>query len=206
METKVIIFDIGGVIINETNDKIFESMESFTGISKSLLINEKNDERSKVSSGESNLLKMYEKIVKKFGISKSPRELLSKHLALYKEYALPRKNVIELIRELKKSYKIVCLTNTEREIADYNKGKGLFKIFDKSYISCYTGLIKPEKGAYIKILKDLKITPEEALFIDDRKEYVEEAKILGIKTILGINSEQIGRELKKLFLKKAIRL
>ncbi len=59
------------------------------------------------------------------------------------------------------------------------------------------GYAKPEKEMYEIILKRLDVKPEEAIFIDDRKENTEKARKMGIKNVLFSDINQMIYELKK---------
>lgn len=57
--------------------------------------------------------------------------------------------------------------------------------------------MKPQREIYEKVLDDLKVSSKKCLFIDDRKEYVDGALIVGINGIVYENYEQLIDKLKK---------
>ena len=95
-----------------------------------------------------------------------------------------------------KKYEVVSFTNTEKEIVEFNKAKNrVFNLFDKNYISCEIGLMKPDIKAYEFVLRDLDAQPSEVIFIDDKIENLKPAKQLGMDTILYKNPTQLKRDL-----------
>ncbi|HEX9008014.1 MAG TPA: HAD family hydrolase, partial [Patescibacteria group bacterium] len=59
---------------------------------------------------------------------------------------------------------------------------GLEKYLDNIYISSEVGIEKPDFEAYRFVLRDLDISPYEAVFIDDQIGHVESASKIGIKS------------------------
>ncbi|HEY1644914.1 MAG TPA: HAD family phosphatase [Candidatus Saccharimonadales bacterium] len=102
----------------------------------------------------------------------------------FKHHASLNKELLALILELKKSYKIALLSNAAsshlRETLDE---AGIGKLFDEIVISAEIGYMKPSKEIFNYCLEKLAVRPEEAVFIDDNQRFVEAAKSLGIESI-----------------------
>lgn len=82
--------------------------------------------------------------------------------------------LLNLISQLKKKYKIGLLTNydfmwMDELFAIYN----LDKYFDGKVISSLHKIIKPDSKIYQLALNFFKIKPEEAIFIDDRQKNID---------------------------------
>jgi putative hydrolase of the HAD superfamily len=89
-------------------------------------------------------------------------------------------NVIDLLPELKKNYKLVLLSNTSNIHKTYAWGKYPFiNNFDKLILSHEVGAVKPEKKIYEAVENFTDEKPESHVFIDDILEYVNAAKKLG---------------------------
>jgi putative hydrolase of the HAD superfamily len=74
----------------------------------------------------------------------------------------------------------------------------LYKKFDEVVVSCEVGMRKPNPKMYKLILKRLKISPKQTLFIDNQEWNTKPAKKLGEKVILYKNNKQLFKELNKL--------
>ncbi|MDE1857060.1 MAG: HAD-IA family hydrolase [Candidatus Micrarchaeota archaeon] len=76
-----------------------------------------------------------------------------------------------ILGELRKNgWKLAFLSNNGKEWIDYMKMRyGLHKLVEKVYVSCYTGIKKPNKEAYLQVAKDFGVQPSECLFIDDKE-------------------------------------
>jgi len=193
---KVILFDLGGVLIPEMATPIDTEMAKIFGMPYQSYLKKISELKPLVRKGSITLLDMYSEIIKSFNIEIKPECMLQKHIGLYKRMSTERNNnIIMLIEKLKPYYKIYCITETEKEIAKLNKKNGLFSYFSKAYLSIDLGYTKLEPMIYLKVLKDLKHNSNEILLIDDKVECVAVAKSVGIKGIVFRNIEQLENEL-----------
>ena len=69
---------------------------------------------------------------------------------------------------------------------------------DWTFVSCRTGLRKPEPQAYLSAAKSLGVAPAQCVFIDDRQENVRPAEELGMRGILCTTAVNLRRDLIKL--------
>jgi putative hydrolase of the HAD superfamily len=67
--------------------------------------------------------------------------------------------------------------------------------FDHRTWSCELDLVKPEAAIYTHTLQALGAHPEEALFLDDKVENIEGARLVGIHALLFTNPETLAKEL-----------
>lgn len=72
------------------------------------------------------------------------------------------------------------------------------KDMDGMVVSYEVEMVKPDRGIYECLIKKYDIVPEEAVFLDDRKPNIEEARSLGLYGIVFENYEQARGELEKL--------
>ncbi len=75
---------------------------------------------------------------------------------------------------------------------------GFYDMFDPVILSCEVGMAKPEPAIYTYALKafGIPLQPEEVIFIDDQKAYLEPAAALGIHTVLARDPAQIVADTK----------
>lgn len=106
--------------------------------------------------------------------------------------------VVKLMKLLKPKYRVGLLTNANaswiRPILDQND---LTELFDAITISSEVGTLKPAKEIYLDALMKLGVTASETLYIDDRPEYVEGARSVGIKAIQFHSAGQLDEYLSK---------
>ncbi len=75
------------------------------------------------------------------------------------------------------------------------------KHFETVFKSYEEGVAKPEKAAFLKLLKRIKATLEERIFVDDVAANVEAAKKLGIQGIVFTSLPRLKKEFEKFGIK-----
>ncbi|MDQ5962275.1 MAG: glucose-phosphatase [Patescibacteria group bacterium] len=100
--------------------------------------------------------------------------------------------LIAVIRELKKSYKLAVCTNAPADFfRTVLKGNDIEKLFDVIVVSSEVGLVKPEKEIFELVCKKLEVSFDEAVFVDDSEMNVKKAKDLGMQGIFFSSHEQL---------------
>jgi len=106
-------------------------------------------------------------------------------------------NVVAILSELKKKYKLYLLSNTNSIHKKYGYQHYEFlKCFDKLFLSHEVGYIKPEKEIYQSVEKVSGFASNEHIFIDDILEYVDAAKKLGWDGIQFVGYDDLLKNLK----------
>jgi putative hydrolase of the HAD superfamily len=89
-------------------------------------------------------------------------------------------------------YRVGVLNNEATEINDYRIEKfGLHGLFEYFLSSCYLGFRKPDVRIYRRALQITQADPAATVFIDDRKENVDAAKVAGMQTIHFTDPEKL---------------
>lgn len=96
---------------------------------------------------------------------------------------------MDMLRNLKKGYRLFLLSNTNDIHIDTAFGRidntlgvDFASFFEKTYFSHQIGMAKPSDDIYHYVLKDGDMRAEETLFIDDNKDNILAAQALGFKT------------------------
>ena len=92
-------------------------------------------------------------------------------------------NVINELKELKKKYKLIILTDNWPCVIPYLKDNNIYDFFDKVYISSVYGCIKQDKTFFDYLINDYDIKEGEALFIDDAEINLDVAKEKGLDVL-----------------------
>ncbi|HIH52582.1 HAD-IA family hydrolase [Candidatus Pacearchaeota archaeon] len=116
----------------------------------------------------------------------------------YKKKFKENKGLLRIAKKLKKrGFKISILSDQWSLSEEPLIPKSFHKIFSPVIVSCDVKLRKPNKKIYLLLLKKLKLSPEEILFVDNRAWNLSPAKDLGIKTILFLNNKLFKKQLKE---------
>ncbi|MEK7522650.1 MAG: HAD family phosphatase [Patescibacteria group bacterium] len=184
---KAIIFDFAGVIGTE-GYSLWAKEQKAKGIeSKSNYFHDISDDMDRGSISTQTFSQEVAKVV---GIASSD---------VWKEISQKIKinnELLDLIINLKKKYKIGLLTNysdvwMKELISKYE----LDKYFDSKVISSLHKVIKPEKQIYQISLDMLKIKSEEAIFFDDRQTNIDGGEKVGIKSFLFTTNQKLREDL-----------
>lgn len=179
---KFVYFDIGGVMA-DTGD-YFKSATTKYKIPLDEFIKfwEEDYNRDSLTLGKIIPQEFWNKAIKKFRLKNAENfNFVESWMSDYR----PRKEIHKLAYDLSKKYKIGLLSNIYEGMMPRLIELG--KVADVKYssivLSNETGLRKPEKEIYEIATKKTGILPEEILFIDDRKDFIEGAKKYGWQTI-----------------------
>ena len=119
----------------------------------------------------------------------------------FKAAYMPRDDMFSMADSLQENgYKAAVLSNTEVPAMEYFHLLR-YDMFDVLVFSCAEGVKKPGRKIYELTLEKLGSQPEQSVFIDDKPEYINGAKEVGINTVLFQSIDQIKNELARLGVK-----
>lgn len=98
-------------------------------------------------------------------------------------------DVFEVIPQLNEKYKMGIISDTWPSLERVFINSGLREYFSTFVMSSLIGVVKPNELMFNTALLELKIKPEEALFIDDSIKNIEGASKLGMQSILMIRDK-----------------
>jgi len=192
---KAAIFDWGGVLIDNPTEGLMAHCANALNVDEGIfrkhyLVHESDFQRGVISESE-----LWHKICTNLGIKDS---LESHWYTAVKTVFKDKSRTYDLVKFLRsKGYKTAFLSNTEIPATKYFIENGYEKYFNVAVFSCCERHIKPEKEIYMIALKKLDVKPEEAIFIDDKPEFIEGAKKVGMSGIVYENHDQLIEELAK---------
>lgn len=105
---------------------------------------------------------------------------------------------MKLVQTLSNNYQLILLSDHIKEWGEYILDNNQeISIFEHQFFSYEYGKLKTDEGCFEYVLSELKINPEETIFIDDCQENIDMAKKSGISGVLFENAEQLKKELRK---------
>lgn len=133
---------------------------------------------------------------KKSGIRGSDHELTEEILSCF----ILRPWMLEKVSALRENGIIVGILSDQCHWLDeLDERHNFFRYFDYVFNSYYLGLSKRNSIIFDHVLKQMKVAPDEVLFIDDHMPHLERARSRGIHTIHYIDRESFLSELKTYF-------
>jgi epoxide hydrolase-like predicted phosphatase len=106
--------------------------------------------------------------------------------------------LLDLIQDLREDgHQIALLSNESLQLTAKLRELDIHSLFDHILISAEIGVMKPDPTAYRVALQALRVSPLEAVFIDDSLVNIRAAQPLGIQTILYRPETDVREELRQ---------
>ena len=193
---KSVIFDWGGVLIDDPRPGILQycseaigvSLEDYTPVQDLFL-----DDFHKGKIGEE---RFWRQITGKLG--KSMPAARSQWYEAFRFAYVSKQEMFGLASSLHDNgYKTALLSNTELPAVRFFHEQS-YNMFNLLVFSCIEKMMKPQRRIYEITLERLGSKAGQAVFIDDRRDYIRGAEDIGLNTILFESADQVKGELVKL--------
>ncbi len=188
---KIVLWDFGGVL-TESPIKNFQKFENDNNYILNTIVKINSDNKyenawAKLEKDEISIEKfsiLFREEAKKYGILNINTDKLLRCLNVKLNIKM-----VELLQNVSKFYTCVCLTNNFKKMSSSNfeKIKHYFRLIIES---SKIGLRKPEKQIYKYVLKELKVSAKEILFVDDLGINLKPARDLGFQTYKFIDTSK----------------
>jgi len=186
-----VIFDWGGVLIDDPRPGLLRycseafgvPLEDYTPVHDSFL--------EEFGKGKISEESFWQQISGKLGKSMPPVKWYEAFRSAY----VPKQEMFRLASSLHdKDYKTAFLSNTELPAVKFFHEQR-YDMFDVLVFSCVEGLEKPDRRIYEITLERLGSKAGQAVFIDDRQNYIRGAEDVGLNAILFKSVGQVKNEL-----------
>jgi putative hydrolase of the HAD superfamily len=175
--------DLGRVIIHFDNAIFFEKIASYSPYSKgeiAEMASTQSSSRRVFDMGEITPEEFYEQVTTKLEAKIDYNNFYS----LYNDVFSLNPPVLEILKKVKKNYKLILLSNTDVMRFGFIKKKfPEIMIFDEYVLSYEVGAMKPHLRIYEDALTKAGVEANECIFIDDIEVNIETAQKLGIDII-----------------------
>jgi putative hydrolase of the HAD superfamily len=193
---KAVIFDIGGILERPFDDVLFPELSRTLGVPEPRLRQRRAADAVALTEGRMTLREFYGRLAAEGTRPVDADVVVARHLAVYEAATAPLDTrVLALIEELRRRHVVACLTNTEVEVGRFNRERGLYRPFDRAFLSTELGLHKPDRAIFKRVLAELGCAPDEAVFTDDSRENTAGAGTIGMHAIHYKNLESFMSEL-----------
>jgi|GEM_PF-2213459 len=191
---KTITFDFGGVLYDydgaELMEKLAANSSKTAGDFEDLLAGSSLDRahfRGEVNAGE-----LLDTLRDRVGLDMTIDDLADAYCKSVK----PREEVFHLVRALESGYDLQLYSDTPELLYErVIKEMPVFDAFSEVVLSFRVGKLKDEPEGHREVIAKSGNRPEEIVFIDDREEFVEKSRELGINGIQFTNLRDLVGEL-----------
>lgn len=173
---KVILFDLGGVLIENTGRDGLTSLLPYTLDSPEIWRrwltspSVRQFEAGRISSEA-----FAAAFVAEWGLSIAPENFIAAFAGWPKGFFPGAR---ELLESLRKNHHLACLSNTNA--IHWSRFPEFPRLFDTCFASHEMGVVKPDVEAYAHVLDTLRVDPAAVYFFDDQILNVQAARAFGI--------------------------
>lgn len=180
MEIKVIVFDFGSVIFKTNWEGVNGNFLKKYG--KGVMV-KGNKELEEIYIKTNAGYKSIKPLLKHIFPDKNIKEVIKFYQDSYLKNKIVNKELLDLAMKLAKNYGVYGFTDTNEEHFAANVKSGIFNGFKRIFTSFEFEGKKAEGDIFHKLISNIKLMPEEILFIDDYLPNIENARKAGINAI-----------------------
>jgi len=196
MQIKAIIFDGGGVLIDDPAPGLIGYCAREFAVSEKDFASAMRKFIEDFQTGSISQRQFMQRIAVELDVAMPQQQSL--WFDAFRSAYRPKDDMFGLAGRLRAAgYATALLTNTEKPVMDFfaRQVDGLFDVY---VFSCTEGTAKPHRRIYELTLDRLDANAQETVFIDDRQDYIDGGKRAGLKTILFEGIEQLKNNLARL--------
>ena len=190
MNYDLVMFDLGGVALEVESDRQVHQVAQLVGRTFEEVHRAIYDDKLLLpfEVGKISAEVYYQGLQERLHLSWSYQQFVGAWNGIFNE----NRDVTDLMKRLRKRYKLLALSNTNVLHLDHIKSSfPALSIFDHWVASCEVGMRKPEPEIYAFAAKQAGVRPQAAIYIDDRPELVEAGRAAGLKAIRFESGDQL---------------
>lgn len=191
-----LIFDFGGVFLYlGEGKKVHYKLDKIFNITEERAVEIWKEHKEKLLIGEETPKEFLLRMNTLLGVSIDPEKTHKSWLSLNStEKNRINWELVNYVEVLKDKYQIHMLTNNINLNDKSEWYNSATQYFHNIFQSFEIGHKKPNKEAFLHVLKKIDAIPQECVFIDDLQVNVDAANTLGMKGILYTNFEQLKKD------------
>jgi putative hydrolase of the HAD superfamily len=192
-EIKAVIFDWGGVLIENPTEGILRYCREILGIGTGCMLAAYRKLIPYLQEGKISEEEFWKGVRRRTG-AKGGRPA-SLWLEAFEHSYVEKRDVFAVAHELHgRGYRTGILSNTEKPARPI-MNRQTYRIFDPIVLSCEVGSAKPQKRIFEVLIGALALAPLEILLIDDVAANITAAKDLGLQGLLFTDAETLRSDL-----------
>ena len=194
---KAIAFDLGGVIFDFDFTIALNSFSRGNQVLAEKILDDilKNGFTEEYEKGLITTEHFYQKFIASYGLVLD----FTTFLKFWTEIFTPNQAVIQLLYKLKERYPLYLISNTCETHYDYltKEFPQPFSVFNDVILSYLVHSVKPEEKIYSVLKVKADRDYEEILYIDDRRDLIENAADLGLISFQFKNHQDLIKQLEE---------
>jgi len=182
----VVLFDLGGVLVQSNGRSALQQLSPHLDAEQ--VLDRWNRSRSVglFERGQMAEAEFATAFIQEWELSMGEEAFLESFAAWVPGYL---DGTMELVRALRGKHRVGCLSNTNA--IHWKRVAELRGLFDFSFASHITGLMKPDHQAFELVISTLKVRPSEVHFFDDLQANVSAAREVGINASVARSPSEV---------------
>jgi putative hydrolase of the HAD superfamily len=178
---KVIVFDYGEVISSTPSERDRDEIVALAGSNPDRFWPAYWERRDQLDLGSLGIVAYWRDIAEKLGEQWSDATIHRLWLADFRSWLTVDHGTLDVLVDLQEGgTRMALLSNAGRDFGSYFRHGALGGLFDAVFVSGELGAIKPAPEIFEVTMRELGITADEMVFIDNKEENVRGAEALGI--------------------------
>lgn len=178
---RVVVFDYGEVISVSQSDADRAALVAVSGLSTEQFWQLYDRHREDLDQGVTLPREYWSLIARDAGVEWSPAKLQQLWAADIRSWISVEPGTVELLAALHAGgTRVALLSNAGFDFSDPFRHSPMAEFFEAMFVSAEMGLIKPDPEIYRVTARELGITLEQMVFIDNKKINVDAAVALGV--------------------------
>ena len=182
----VVLFDLGGVLVESNGRSALQHLLPHLDAQQVLDRWNRSSAVGLFERGQIAEAAFAAAFIEEWGLSIGPDAFLESFAAWVPGYL---NGATSLVRTIRGKHRVRCLSNTNA--VHWKRVTKLKSLFDFSFASHVTGLMKPDREAYELVISTLKVRPNEIHFFDDLPANVSAARDVGINAFLARGPQEV---------------
>lgn len=194
---RTVIFDLGGVFFSDGTHQAVDKIAAKYEVDRQAVAGFLNGEAgASYRTGRTTADQFWQQATTLWNIQALPEALST----IWCESYQPNRGTVRLVKQLRAAdHQILYLSdNTAERVSYLEKKYGFLKNFDDGVFSHLARIKKPDHMIYELVLAKALNPAAACVYIDDKPEYLEPAKKMGMEVIAFKNAEQLESRLEEL--------
>lgn len=190
---KCFMFDIGGVIVEFANSMYYDYLNEISGKDRESIDRIVDPLLARMEIGIISRDQFESVIARRLRIQKKQVQWKQ----FYYNTMRVDSSMLKLIEKLHKKYTTAFLSNIDKSHHTYTLRRINPGIFDFGFESFSLRLRKPDPEVYKQVLDSMGLEPHETVFIDDKKENIYTAKMVGLHGIHYVGMTDLKKKISR---------
>jgi len=183
-DVDALLFDLGGVVLNNDLNRVYERWAQHAGGDAALIRDRMrfNEHHDRYERGEISGAVWFAHLRELLGIDITDAQFLDGWNNIFIG-EMP--GIADILTRAKKNFALYAFSNTnaDHEIAFTKRFAGVIAHFQFIFRSSRIGMRKPDRAAFAHVVKEMGVPASRIIFFDDLLENVEGARASGLKAV-----------------------